>query len=246
MTPFAEPVPSVQGGNQGEYIGHMTRWLSNLSGHKRHHENMDLKMRLLASTRSWNHEAEGSGRHWLGLSIRSSGYWPSPYYLKLKVALPVVTWNLPSGTRGSLSCDRIGRTRLWDKGENGMEEVTFNEIIRTHFLLPPLTRFACLGCSLPLVGLDFGACHGDCSIMSFSSRPGSFWLFLCLCLCLWIRRVLEYCFSWGPSLGTPARVSALSGFAESVRVMCLVLPVCACVQDEIVVSDEGSKRSSQS
>ena len=118
MTPFAEPVPSVQGGHQGEYIGHMTRWTSNLSGHKRHHENMDLKMRLLASTRSWNHEAEGSGRHWLGLSIRSSGYWPSPYYLKLKVALPVVTWN--SGTRGSLSCDRnmeaetLGQRREWN------------------------------------------------------------------------------------------------------------------------------------
>lgn len=46
MTPFAEPVPSVQGGHQGDYIGHMTRWLSNLSGHKRRNKNMDVKMRL--------------------------------------------------------------------------------------------------------------------------------------------------------------------------------------------------------
>jgi hypothetical protein len=50
-------------------------------------------------------------------------------------------------------------------------------------------------------------------------------------------------------LGPVARDSCTSvgtvGFAESVRVMYLVLPVCACVQDEIV-SDEGSKRSSQS
>jgi hypothetical protein len=47
-------------------------------------------------------------------------------------------------------------------------------------------------------------------------------------------------------LGQVARDSCTSvgtvGFAESARVMYLVLPVCACVQDEIV-SDEGSKRS---
>jgi hypothetical protein len=41
------------------------------------------------------------------------------------------------------------------------------EIILTHFLFPPLARIACLGSSLPFVRVDFGASHGDCSVMSF-------------------------------------------------------------------------------
>jgi hypothetical protein len=56
----------------------------------------------------------------------------------------------------------MGRERIWDANRSHL-----NEIILTHFLFPPLARLARLGSSLPFVGVDLGASHGDYSVRSF-------------------------------------------------------------------------------